>query len=106
MHTLSAAAGSEAMPSIPAMYVQALTPAMVAWRKRLSFITERFEAGPKSEKPTELLPAPGASSDSSDGKLAESVALTSESGESKPAELPSEVFSRPAKYLLLKSAAG
>lgn len=30
--------------------VQALTPAMIAWRKRLSFITERFEAANSKQK--------------------------------------------------------
>ena len=33
---------------------QALHPAMSAWRKRLGFITERFEAAGKSEKLKEL----------------------------------------------------
>jgi len=37
--------------------LQALTPAMVAWRKRLGFITERFEAASKDGKLKQLLPS-------------------------------------------------
>lgn len=34
------------------LLMQALTPAMVAWRKRISFITERFEAAATKESDT------------------------------------------------------
>lgn len=57
---------------------QALNPAMVAWRKRLSFITERFEASPKADKPKEL-PAQTSASNSKISKDSENNEPSSES---------------------------
>lgn len=50
------------------MLVQALTPAMIAWRKRLSFITERFEAANSKQDQLKELPAAASKGSTEDNK--------------------------------------
>lgn len=57
--------------------LQALTPAMVAWRKRLGFITERFEAASKDGNMKQL-PTPGVEG-----------SKEAKAGDSQPVDLPS-----------------
>ena len=63
------------------LFPQALHPAMSAWRKRLGFITERFEAAGKSEKLKEL----PALSEASESKAAKQEAGQPEELQQLPA---------------------